>query len=257
MKSYTVEKLQVQAFPNRDEMGKASAKDVAACIKKLLAEKDEINMIFAAAPSQNDMLYYLVREEDIEWNKINAFHMDEYIGLNADAPQCFSNFLKQYIFDLVPFKSVNLINPAAESAEEECARYTKLLLDNPVDIVCMGIGENGHIAFNDPHVADFNDPKTVKVVSLDEMCRTQQVHDGCFETLDQVPKYAMTLTIPTLMKATYKFCVVPAPTKANAVKETVLGEISERCPATAMRVNDNSIMYLDADSSALIQDLLK
>lgn len=257
MKTLTVDKLDVRAFENRDEMGKASAKDVAECIKKLLAEKEEINMIFAAAPSQNDMLYYLVREEGIEWNRINAFHMDEYIGLPADAPQCFSNFLKQYIFDLVPFKSVNLINPAATDAEEECARYTKLLKDHPTDIVCMGIGENGHIAFNDPHVAFFNDPETVKRVSLDEMCRTQQVHDGCFESLNQVPEYAMTLTIPTLMKATYKFCVVPAPTKANAVKETVTGEISEKCPATAMRVNDNSIMYLDADSSALIADLLK
>ena len=256
MKKYVVDELTVLAFENRDEMGKAAAKDVAECIKKCLAEKDEINMIFAAAPSQNDMLYYLVRDESIEWGKINAFHMDEYIGLDASAPQCFSNFLKNAIFDICPFKSVNLINPAA-TAEEECVRYTKLLKENPVDIVCMGIGENGHIAFNDPHVADFNDPAMVKPLSLDDMCRNQQVNDGCFEKLSDVPEYAMTLTVPTLMSAKYRFCVVPAPTKANAVKETVTGEISEACPATIMRKNENSIMYLDADSSALIADLLK
>ncbi|MBQ7039265.1 MAG: glucosamine-6-phosphate deaminase, partial [Clostridia bacterium] len=111
--------------------------------------------------------------------------------------------------------------------------------------------------FNDPHVADFNDPCMVKSVSLDDVCRNQQVNDGCFEKLSDVPEYAMTLTVPTLMSAKYRFCVVPAPTKANAVKETVLGKISEACPATAMRINKNSIMYLDADSSALITDLLK
>ena len=116
----------------------------------------------------------------------------------------------------------------------------------------MGIGENGHIAFNDPHVAFFNDSEVVKVVDLDDMCRMQQVHDGCFEKIEDVPTHALTLTVPTLANATYKFCVVPAPTKANAVKNTVLGEISEKCPATVLRVSDNTILYCDADSAALI-----
>ena len=256
MKTYIKDKLTTRAFVNRDEMGKAAAADISRCILKLLEEKEEINMIFAAAPSQNDMLYYLVRDPDIPWNRINAYHMDEYIGLSADAPQCFSNFLRTYIFDLCPFKSVNCLNSAAESMEEECDRYSKLLQDHPVDIVCMGIGENGHIAFNDPHVADFQDPKLVKIVSLDEVCRTQQVHDGCFASLDLVPKYAMTLTIPALMAAQHVFCVVPAPTKANAVKRTVCGTISEECPATIMRNKDGAIMYCDMDSSSLIADLM-
>lgn len=246
------DKLDVKIYETRDEMGKGAAEDIRNCILEMLKEKDEINMIFAAAPSQNDMLLHLCEYDDIEWERINAYHMDEYIGLNPDAPQCFSNFLKKYIFDLKPFKSVNCINAGAKDAEEECERYSKLLKENPVDIVCMGIGENGHIAFNDPHVAEFNDKKIVKVVSLDDVCRMQQVNDGCFEKIDDVPKFALTLTIPTLMSAKYNFCVVPAITKANAVKRTVEGEISEECPATILRQKDGAIMYCDKDSSSLL-----
>lgn len=244
------DKLYVKTFETRDEMGNAAATDIAECIKKCLAEKDEINMIFAAAPSQNDVLHHLCMNKEIEWNRINAFHMDEYVGLSADAPQGFGNFLKEHIFGLVPFKSVNYIDCTATDVDAECERYTKLLTENPVDIVCMGIGENGHIAFNDPHVADFNDPKLVKYVELDEMCRNQQVNDGCFAKIDDVPKYAMTLTIPALVSAKYNFCIVPAPTKAQAVKRTVCDEISEECPASILRRKDNAILYCDADSSA-------
>ncbi len=248
------DKMEVKIFDTRDNMGIAAANDIRDAIKELLSQKEEINIIFAAAPSQNDMLLHLCEKDDIEWGRINAFHMDEYIGLNPDAPQCFSNFLKEKIFNLKPFKSVNLINPGANSPEEECARYSKLLKENPVDIVCMGIGENGHIAFNDPHVADFNDPEVVKPVGLDEVCRMQQVNDGCFNSIDDVPKFALTLTIPTLMSAKYNFCVVPASTKANAVKNTVEGEIGAWCPATALRQKDNSILYCDADSSTLLKE---
>lgn len=247
------DELTVKISDTRDEMGKVAAKDIADCIKKLLSEKSEINMIFAAAPSQNDMLLHLCEYEDIEWERINAFHMDEYIGLNADAPQCFSNFLKKYIFDLKPFKSVNLVNPASDY-KEECIRYSELLTKYPVDIVCMGIGENGHIAFNDPHVADFNDEKLVKPVELDEVCRMQQVNDGCFAKLDDVPKTALTLTIPALMRADYHFCVVPAKTKAWAVNRTINGSISEECPATILRTKENCYLYCDADSSSLLED---
>ena len=228
-------------------MGQAAADDVAAKIKELLTQKPEINMIFAAAPSQNEVLEALVAKKDIEWNKINAFHMDEYIGLSEDAPQKFSTFLKNAIFDKVPFKNVYLIN-SSSSAKDECERYSALLKANPVDIVCLGIGENGHIAFNDPGVADFNDPKLIKEVELDDICRQQQVNDGCFKTFDDVPKTALSLTIPALTSAKYMFCVVPAKTKANAVTNTMNGEITEDCPATIMRTHDNAILYCDSDS---------
>ncbi len=248
---FNKDRLTVKVFETRDEMGKVAAFDIAECIKKLLCEKEEINMIFAAAPSQNDMLYHLCNHKDIEWERINAFHMDEYIGLSSDAPQCFSNYLKEHIFNLKPFKSVRCIDPSS-SIEAECERYGNLLKEYPVDIVCMGIGENGHIAFNDPHVADFNDKELIKPVKLDDVCRMQQVNDGCFEKFSDVPEYALTLTIPALMSAKYNFCVVPAPTKANAVKRTLEGEISPECPATILRNKDNAFMYCDADSSKLL-----
>ena len=183
---------------------------------------------------------------------MNAFHMDEYIGLSADAPQGFGNFLKAHIFGLAPFKSVNYIDISAKDPDKECERYAALLAEYPTDIVVMGIGENGHIAFNDPPVADFNDPKAVKPVLLDEICRNQQVNDGCFATLDDVPKYAITLTVPTLFAGDHLFCIVPAKTKANAVKATLCGEIGEACPATVLRRHPSAILYLDGDSSALV-----
>lgn len=253
MEKFTVDELTVKKYSDRREMGRAAANDVANCIKALLESKDFINIIFAAAPSQNELLEYLCSEDGIEWERINAFHMDEYVGLNSEAEQRFGNYLKNHIFNKKPFNSVNYINSDVSDIDEECGRYSDLLKKYPCDIVCMGIGENGHIAFNDPHVADFYDKKTVKTVDLDQTCRMQQVNDGCFAKLDDVPKYAMTVTVPALMSAEYHFCVVPGPTKAKAVYQTLNSDISEKCPATALRKKENSILYCDAQSSALLK----
>lgn len=252
MKTLKKDLLTVNIYSTRDEMGKAAASDVKACILSLLEKKETINMIFAAAPSQNEVLAALANDSEIPRNRVNAFHMDEYIGLPADAPQGFGNFLKDHIFGIANFKSVNYINISAPDAEEECRRYSELLAKYPTDIVVMGIGENGHIAFNDPPVADFNDPKAVKPVQLDEICRNQQVNDGCFAHIDQVPKTAITLTVPTLTSGDHLFCIVPAATKAKAVKATVCGEIGEHCPATALRRHKSAVLYLDGDSSSLL-----
>lgn len=252
MKRFKVDKLNVEIYENRTLMGEAAARDIKAKIAELLAEKAEINMIFAAAPSQNDVLKSLVEDKSIEWDRVNAYHMDEYIGLDKDAPQGFGNFLTAHIFGLVPFKSVNYIDITATDPEVEAERYGKLLDENPTDIVVMGIGENGHIAFNDPPVADFKDKKTVKPVKLDEVCRQQQVNDGCFASIDKVPTHAMTLTVPTLVRAPYLFCIVPAPTKAKAVYETLNGSIDEHCPATILRLQENAVLYLDNESSKLL-----
>ena len=244
--------LKVNIYPTRDEMGKSAAADIKACILSLLEKKETINMIFAAAPSQNEVLYALATDKEIPWNRVNAFHMDEYIGLSKDAPQGFGNFLKAHIFGLADFKSVSYIDISAPDADAECARYSALLKEYPTDIVVMGIGENGHIAFNDPPVADFNDAKMVKPVALDEICRNQQVNDGCFAKLDDVPKTAITLTVPTLFAGDHLFCIVPAKTKANAVRATLCGEIGEHCPATILRRHESAILYLDGDSSSLL-----
>ena len=250
MREFRKDKLTVKVMPTREEMGRVAARDIHDRILALLAEKDEINMIFAAAPSQNDVLKSLTAYADIPWNRINACHMDEYVGLDKSAPQGFGNFLMAHIFGLVPFKSVNLIDCTATDPDAESERYAGVLKRFPTDIVVMGIGENGHIAFNDPPVADFNDPKGVKPVRLDDVCRQQQVNDGCFATFDEVPECAMTLTCPTLMRATWKFCIVPAPTKAEAVWRTLTWEIGEKCPATILRRSENAVLYLEPASAA-------
>lgn len=251
--TFMKEKLVVKILPFRREMGKEAAANVAIKINELLLKKPEINMIFAAAPSQKEFMHYLIADETIAWTRINAFHMDEYIGLPSDAPQGFGNFLKQKLFSKVPFKSINYLNGQAIRADDECVRYAKILQENPVDIVCLGIGENGHIAFNDPHVADFNDPQDVKVVDLDTVCRNQQVNEGCFAALNLVPTQAITVTIPALMHAEYMFCMVPATNKAEAVLRTLNGNISKECPATILRTKDKAILYLDKESASLLR----
>ena len=248
---FTVDNLRVEIFDSREAMGKAAAADISEKIAELLKTKNELNIIFAAAPSQNEVLAALRSDPSIEWGRINAYHMDEYVGLDAKAPQGFGNFLRDRLFGLVPLKSVNYIDITAKDPEAEAKRYGALLDFNPPDIVVMGIGENGHIAFNDPPVADFSDKKTVKVVELDLVCRNQQVNDGCFEKLSDVPTHALTLTVPTLMRAAFRFCIVPAPTKADAVRKTVRGKIGESCPATSLRIH-GGILYLDPDSSSLL-----
>lgn len=250
--TFTKEMLIVKIFPDREEMGKEAAINVSETIQNLLKKKDEINMIFAAAPSQNDFFYHLRTDENIQWERINAFHMDEYIGLEKEAPQGFGNFLKEAIFDKVPLKSINYLNGQEKDIKFECERYSNLLMNNPVDIVCLGIGENGHIAFNDPLVADFNDSETVKVVELEQTSRQQQVNDKCFTRIDSVPEKAYTLTIPTLLKANYMFCMVPTELKAKAVFKTLNDPISEACPATILRTKKNATLYLDNNSSSLL-----
>ena len=253
MRSLVKDKLEVKIFPTRSEMGKVSAADFAACVKELLKKKETIRVVFAAAPSQNDFLKEIVKDKSIDFSRIEAFHMDEYVGLDPDRPQAFGRFLKDRLFGLREFKSVSYLAPIdPKDPQKTCKEYTAKLNASPIDIVCMGIGENGHIAFNDPAFAFFNDPEDVKVVKLDDVCRMQQVHDGCFATFDDVPKEALTLTIPMLMKAQYHFCMVPAPTKAKAVKRMLEGNVSEECPCTILRTKEGSILYLDADSSALL-----
>lgn len=250
--TFDKDELCVKVFSSRDEMGRVAAQEAGAKIKALLKEKSELNIIFAAAPSQNDFIQHLISDKEIAWSRINAFHMDEYIGLPKDAPQAFGNFLKDRLFAQVPFKNVFYINGQAESPELECVRYAHLLTKYPTDIVCLGIGENGHIAFNDPPIADFRDPNMVKVVKLEHVCRQQQVNDKCFAALSEVPTHAFTLTIPALLRADNLFCIVPASNKAQAVYRTLNDEISEECPATILRQKAGTILYLDSESSVLI-----
>ena len=248
MEQWKQDQLDIKKYTTRQEMGAGAAADAEKVIAQIIQEKGHINMIFAAAPSQNEMLQNLLNSELIDWSKANAMHMDEYVGLPEGSAQSFGAYLNDHIFRHKQFKSVHYIHGAAPDAAAECARYTRILQQYPVDVVCLGIGENGHIAFNDPWVAEFQDQEAVKVVQLDEMCRNQQVNDGCFPSIDDVPTHAITLTIPSLMAAKHMFCVVPAATKADAVKNTVHGPITEDCPASILRTHGSAVLYCDADS---------
>lgn len=249
---FTVDKLNVSVYQDRASMGRAAALNVLSAIAARQAAARRVNVVFAAAPSQNEFLATLVASKDIDWSRVYGFHMDEYLGLDADHPASFRRYLNEHLFRLVglPADRLRLI-PGEEAARplRTCLEYEDKLRAEPTDIVCAGIGENGHLAFNDPPVADFLDPVMIKVVRLDQACRDQQVHDGCFATIDDVPTHAYTLTVPALLSAPIVSVVVPGPRKADAVLATLRGPISEACPATALRRHVGARLYLDRESA--------
>jgi glucosamine-6-phosphate deaminase len=238
--------LRVATHGSREAAGRAAAADIAAELRWRLASQPGVRMIFAAAPSQSEMLDALVAAPGIAWDRVTAFHMDEYIGLTPGAPERFASWLDTHLFARVPFQRVHRIVP--EPDPEAAARAYAVALDtSPIDIVCLGIGVNGHLAFNDPPIADFADPLDVKVVELDATCRQQQVDDDCFARLEDVPRTAITLTVPRLLRAGRLFCMVPGASKREAVRATLHGPISTRCPASILRTTECNL-YLDAES---------
>lgn len=250
--SRKADRLRVEIHGDRASMGAAAAYAVARRMRSLMAEKGRVVMVFASAPSQNEFLATLASLEGLNWGKVIAFHMDEYVGLSEEAPQRFRNYLRQHLFDIVCPGQIHLIDGSASHLEEECRRYAGLLETYPVDIVCAGIGENGHLAFNDPGVADFEDRERVRVVELDERSRWQQVHDGCFSDIGEVPRKAITLTIPALMAAPCLYCIVPGSSKAQAVKLTIKAPVDTECPATILRRHPCATLFLDKDSASLL-----
>jgi glucosamine-6-phosphate deaminase len=233
---------------SRTAMGQKAAEDVASELRQRLKFQQSVRMIFAAAPSQSEMLSALILMSGVDWSRVTVFHMDEYLGLAPDAPQRFGLWLRHAIFDRLPFAAVHLLEPSAEP-EAVAAEYANKLAASPIDVVCCGIGSNGHLAFNDPP-ADLYDPKDVKVVELDTACRQQQVDDRCFDRFDDVPTHALTLTIPRLLTADRIFCCVPGAMKKTAVRRTLRDPISGLVPATALRTHSDWSLYLDEDSAS-------
>jgi len=250
IRTFKVDKLQARVFVDRQALGRAAARDVAAKLQELQSRKN-VSVIFAAAQSQNEFLEALIAAPGIDWAKVTAFHMDEFIGLPGTAPQSFGRWLRDRLFDKVKPGRVHYMDGMANDVEKECARYAALLKASPPDITCMGIGENGHLAYNDPPYADFNDPKAVKQVEVALASRQQQVNEDCFSKLEEVPKTAITLTVPTLLSAPWIYSMVPGARKAQAVKRTLEGAITADCPATILRRHDRAVLYLDRDSSTL------
>jgi glucosamine-6-phosphate deaminase len=250
---FTVDKLIVHILPTRDLMGRACAVEAGKTLRSLLATKPFVNIIFASAPSQLEALDALRMEAGIEWNRVNAFHMDEYIGMPSDAPQSFGNYLRERFFTKLSFCQVFYMDGNAPDVLAECERYSLLLREYPVDVAFVGIGENGHLAFNDPYIADFEDPLLVKVnENLDAECRQQQVTDGWFKSLADVPNKAITITIPGLVAARDIFAIVPGKTKQKIVKRCLEDPIGVDCPGTILRSHDSAKLYLDADSAAIL-----
>ncbi len=249
VRTRTYGKARVQIYEHRDDMGADAAKHVVGLMQGLLKKKKTIRMVFAAAPSQNEFLSYLTRSDLVDWSRVVGFHMDEYIGLPDGSEQSFGLFLQRHLFSKVQMQRVELLDSRANDPAWECVRYAALLKQDPIDIVCLGIGENGHIAFNDPPVANFHDEHLVKVIELDERDRQQQVNDGCFPSVEDVPRKAYTLTIPALMSAAHLSCVVPSVRKAAAVRDALLGPITTEVPASIMREHPDTVIFLDQSSA--------
>lgn len=245
--------LELCRYVTRRAMGEGAASRVAALIRAACAARGEARVIFACAPSQDDFLTALIGT-GIDWSQLVIFHMDEYVGLPAAHPQSFRSYLRGHLLaHIAAPKALHLIGADAPAPARECARYAALLSEKPIDLVCLGIGENGHLAFNDPPVADFHDPRLIKIVELDAACRQQQVNDGCFPALAAVPARALTLTIPALLDARHISCVVPGERKARAVRDTVRGAVSTACPASILQTHGSAVLHLDAAAGSLLQ----
>ena len=246
--------LQVQILSNRRLAGETAAYEFIDQVSKLLREKDRLNVVFASAPSQVEFMEALLRNRMfVDWDRINAFHLDEFIGAGPDSPYGFAHWLKDHLMDQVPFHRFHALDGKAEDVIAECKRYSNLLREVEIDLACIGIGKNGHLAFNDPPVADFADPVLVKVIELDETCREQQFRDGVFPNLASVPGQALTLTIPAIMRAKNILCIVPGTHKAISVWKTLNAEISTKCPATILRRHPSAKLFLDTESADLIR----
>jgi glucosamine-6-phosphate deaminase len=247
--NFQVKNLPVHIHDTRAESGKAAAEDAARRINDIIAKNGVANLVFAAAPSQNDLLENLLKH-DIDWTKVRGFHQDEYVGIAEDEPAGFGNFMRRAIFDKVPFKELHFMYSKTGTPQEQCDAYAAKLKQYPIDLIFLGFGENGHMAFNDPDVADFNDPYAVKLVQLDDICRQQQVNDGCFPSIDAVPTHAMTMTLSFIMSVPQAICVVPTVRKADAVYNALRGEVTTRCPGSILRNHPNAALYLDSDSAS-------
>ena len=251
MKTIDIDNLKVSIYENIESMGQAAADFASDKLNFAIDERGLANLILATGASQFSFLKSL-KQKNIDWSKVVVFHLDEYIGLGESHPASFRKYLKERILDEVEPSQVFLLNGDAKDIEAEIARYSQELSSRTFDLACIGIGENGHIAFNDPPIADFNDPKLVKIAELDDACRNQQLGEGWFPTFEDVPKEALSLTIPAIMRCKTISCVVPDERKAEAVKNALYAEVSTACPATILRKHSDTKMFLDTKSASLI-----
>ncbi|MEI6712319.1 MAG: glucosamine-6-phosphate deaminase [Verrucomicrobiota bacterium] len=245
----------LRIFPDRKSLGEAAAEHVITLLSSILETKGAARVIFACAPSQDQFLEALIEQSKgrIDWSKVTGFHMDEYVGLSTQHPASFRSYLSGHFLSHIQLGQFHAIAGEAEDPAKECLRYAALIDAAPIDLICLGIGENGHLAFNDPPVANFNDEVSAKVVELDHTCRQQQVNDGCFETLETVPRFAITLTVPVFRRAGHLSVSVPGERKADAIWSTCLGPISTACPASILRTRENVTVFVDEAAATKVR----
>ena len=233
----------------KQELGLKAAKTGAELIRKAILERGEANIIVATGASQFEILGELVKE-DINWSVVTAFHLDEYIGISEQHPASFRKYLKERFVDLIPIREFYYVNGETDPSAE-CARLGEIIRNHPIDVAFVGIGENGHLAFNDPP-ADFETEEPYLVVNLNDACRLQQLGEGWFPTFEDVPQKAISMSIRQIVKSKSIICSVPDERKAKAVYDTLNSEITPACPASIMRNHPDAFLYLDLQSSSLI-----
>lgn len=240
---------------DRRALGEAAAQLVQAELAHLVGARGRARILMACAPSQDDYFAALVplaRATMEIWSRVEVFHMDDYVGLTAEHPQSFRHYLRTHFLRHVEVAAFHPLQAETSDIAAEARRYDAALAAAPIDVISLGIGENGHLAFNDPPVADFADPVRVKVVELDPICRQQQVNDGCFPTVASVPTHALTVTLPVFASAGLLVCSVPTARKAHAVRAALLDPVSTACPATLLRRHPRAHLLLDESAAALI-----
>ncbi len=251
-KTFTADSLAVRVYATHDDLAADAARIAHEFLQQTLAAQGHAAAILASAASQVRFLAALTALPGLDWSRVTLFHMDEYLGITADHPASFRRYMREHVESRVTPRVFHYLAGDALEPIKECERFTRLLRAQPIDLCCLGIGENGHVAFNDPPVADFNDPLTVKIVKLDEACRMQQVGEGSFPNLAAVPQYALTLTVPALCSARKLLCVVPEQRKARAVHDALKGPITTACPSSSLRQQSHATLFLDAESASLL-----
>lgn len=250
VRTLEVDRLKVYIYRNRQESGAAAAASAASALRAMISSHGQARVVFASAPSQNEFLHELTAATDVVWTRVTAFHLDEYVGLPSDAPQAFAQFLRERLFDRVNPGRVHYLDGNATDLAAEVHRYSQLLAGQQLDLACLGVGENGHLAFNEPGSTSFQTSELVKVVDLEGRSRQQQVNDGCFSSVDQVPKQAITMTVPAIMAARKVLCIVPGQAKREALERMLNGSVSVDCPASALRLHHDALLFADLDSAS-------
>ncbi len=245
--------MEINISDTKQEMGKAAAQCAASALRQSLSERGEANLIVATGASQFEMLEHLVKEPDVDWSNVHVFHLDEYIGLDDSHPASFCRYLRERFEQKLPQPpaSFHYLDGMAPDPKAECRRVGEIIAKRPIDVACIGIGENGHLAFNDPP-ADFEAEDPYIVVDLDEACRGQQLGEGWFDSLEDVPKQAMSMSVKQIMKSNMLVVTCPDARKAEAVKNAVKGGVTNMCPASKLQEHPNCALFLDKPAASLL-----